>query len=129
MAISVKIKGVNALFENLDNEITELVNTAQRASSFQAVSDLQMNTPVDTGRAKNSWYLSKTKSFRDGQGGFGLLGPIPKTQIETLYITNGTPYVQDLNAGSSSQAPPRFVEKALSKYFDIKGNNIKVINL
>jgi len=64
-----------------------------------------------------------------GNGGpaVSLLGPIPDSKVEALYITNGTPYIEDLNAGTSLQAPPRFIEKTLSKYFRVSGNSIKVI--
>ena len=86
-------------------------------------------TPVDSGRARGSWFISKTQSFRDGDAtnAFPVLGPIPTNQIETLYITNGTPYIEDLNAGSSQQAPPRFVEATLSKYFKVKANSVRVV--
>ena len=54
------------------------------------------------------------------------LGPVPSDKIENLYITNGTPYIQELNAGSSVQAPARFIETTLSKYFNIKGSVARI---
>ena len=127
MAIQMKLRGFDNIESQLNAEVTKLVNQAQRVSALQAVSELVEVTPVDTGRARSAWSLNKSKVLIDNQEGSLaanpaiILGPIPVDQIETLYITNGTPYIQDLNAGSSEQAPPRFVEKTIAKYFEING--------
>jgi hypothetical protein len=133
MAVQVKVtlKGVRETFRGLDQETTKLVNSAQRIAAFQSIADLQFKTPVDQGRARSSWLLTKSSGqvFDSGTGRqpTAPLGPIPNTTIESLYITNGTPYIQDLNAGSSLQAPPRFIETTVSKYFRTKGNFVKII--
>ena len=127
MSISMKLKGFQDTKDQLNMEVTKLVNQAQRVSAMQAVSDLVDVTPVDTGRARSAWSLNTSKVLIDGQEGSLaaqptlMLGPVPNDRIETLYITNGTPYIQELNAGSSLQAPPRFVEKTIAKYFNING--------
>jgi len=129
MAVTVKIKGADELFDQLNEEYVELINQAQRASAFAATAELTDTTPIDTGRARGSWYLSKSGTFLDrkeGGASAALLGPVSKKTVETLYITNGTPYIQDLNAGSSLQAPPRFVEKTIAKYFEVSGNFVKI---
>jgi len=132
MAASVKInvRGIAKEFANADDELIKAINTLQRASALAAVSNLQIVTPIDTGRARGSWTINKTGSLRDS-GNFavsavGMLGPIPSDQIETLYITNGTPYIQELNAGASNQSPPRFIENTLSKYFALTAGDVKI---
>lgn len=133
MAISLKLKGVDALKEQLSEESTKLINQAQRISAFRAVSDLVFTTPVDSGRARSAWSLNTSKVLIDSQEGSLAptptvrLGPVPTDKIETLYITNGTPYIQDLNAGSSMQAPARFIETTVSKYFSIKGSVARIL--
>jgi hypothetical protein len=131
MSISVKVSGTKEAQNAIDKEVIEAINTLQRASAFAAVSDLINNTPVDTGRARGSWSLNKTKNLVDTESnGTSLpvtLGPIPKEVVETLYITNGTPYIQQLNAGSSQQAPPRFIEKTLSNYFSTSGGTFLTV--
>ena len=123
----MKLKGFDNIESQLNAEVTKLVNQAQRVSALQAVSELVDVTPVDTGRARSAWSLNKSKVLIDRQGESLaanptiLLGPVPVDTIETLYITNGTPYIQELNSGSSLQAPPRFVEKTIAKYFNING--------
>jgi hypothetical protein len=133
MAISLKLKGVDALKEQLSEESTKLINQAQRISAFRAVSDLVFVTPVDSGRARSAWSLNTSKVLIDSQEGSLAptptvrLGPVPTDKIETLYITNGTPYIQDLNAGSSMQAPARFIETTVSKYFNVKGSVARIL--
>lgn len=127
MAVQFKLKGFNSIENELNAEVTKIVNQAQRVSGLQAVAELVDVTPVDTGRARSAWSLNNNKVLIDRQEGSlaanptVILGPVPTDRIETLYITNGTPYIQELNAGSSVQAPPRFIEKTVAKYFDING--------
>lgn len=130
MALSIKLKNVDRELDKVSNETRKLINQAQRLSAMAASSELQVTTPIDTGRARGSWMITPFKgNFRDAiNGGLAplpMLGPVPSDKIETLYITNGTPYIQDLNRGSSQQAPPRFIEKTLSKYFQIKPSSIR----
>jgi hypothetical protein len=132
MAVSVKITGVDSTFKDLSQETNKLINNAQRIAAFQAIADLQFKTPVDQGRARSSWLITNTnRQTYDSQVSRGkplvYLGPVKSNVIESLYITNGTPYIQDLNAGSSLQAPPRFIETTVSKYFKTKGNFVKII--
>jgi len=130
MAASVKIniKGIDKEFGKAESELVRLINQAQRAAVFSALNELRYTTPVDTGRARNSWTANKSGSFvdsLDGSRGVTFLGPIPPSTIEKLYITNGTPYIRDLNAGSSQQAAPRFIEKALNKFFNFTAGTVK----
>ena len=128
MAVQVKIKGVNAEFAKANKELIEIVNTLQRSAALIALTELKTVTPVDTGRARGSWVLSKTGVVRDTKTSpvtVQILGPIPSGSIERLYITNGTPYIRQLNTGSSKQAPPRFIESTLSKYFEGISGSLK----
>jgi hypothetical protein len=133
MSVSVDLKGLDNTFKEVDTKIIELVNQGQRLSALQAVNELVQVTPVDTGRARASWALSsypgviRDNAERGLTSGSIVLGPVPNNTIEQLYITNGAPYIQDLNAGSSLQAPPRFIEKTISRYFTLQGGFVKVI--
>lgn len=127
MPVAVKLKGVEQEFAKKDRELTKFVNTSMRARAFQALGELKRVTPVDTGRARNSWSISKSGSyFRSSLGGVGsispeLLQPPSSLKIESLYVTNGVNYIDKLNAGSSQQAPSRFIESTILRYFDIEG--------
>jgi len=125
--ISIKVLGAAETFKSVDEELVETVNSLARIQGLDTVNELKKNTPVDTGRARNSWLLTSDKnSFIDAQGGYssagtGQMGPVSNKDIETLYITNGVPYIEDLNKGSSKQAPARFVESAVLKAFTPEG--------
>lgn len=129
MSVSVKLKNVDSTFNGINKDVNKLINSAQRISAFQAQTELKLVTPVDQGRARGSWHTSNTaKDFKDAQDTVvtnSLLGPIPTDTVESLYITNGTPYIQELNQGSSRQAPARFIEKTISKYFRTRGNIVR----
>lgn len=91
--------------------------------AFDGLAGLLGRTPVDTGRARASWRMGinrvntsvsppRTRSGRSvGQG------PATKGEIaeqakgltaqfgDTVHLTNNLPYIQDLEDGSSIQAP------------------------
>ncbi len=60
---------------------------------------VKANTPVDTGDAKDGWELHK-----EGRG-YG----------RTVRLTNDVPYVEQLEQGSSSQAPNGIVEVSIEE--------------
>ena len=123
--IKISLKGINAEFDKKDRELMGTVNLLSRAQAFETVNKLKAATPIDTGRARNSWTLTKDKNkFKDAKGGYGevdSLGPVPDTYAETLFATNGTPYIEDLNRGSSKQAPARFVESTILQNYTPAG--------
>jgi len=68
------------------------------------VEDLKKETPVKTGKARDGWKYN-------GKG-----------------IINDVPYIDDLNAGSSKQAPSHFIEKTLLSSAAVKPNGVIVSN-
>jgi len=127
MPVTIKLKGVAQEFKSLDGDLNEFVNQATRSALFQTLGELKRTTPVDTGRARNSWVATTNAAeFRDvASNNLGiassLLIPPPRDIIEQYYITNGVNYIDKLNAGSSTQAPARFIENAVMKYFEVSG--------
>lgn len=92
-----------------------------RSRALQALADVKLTTPVDTGRARNSWYIGYTEKYVDDVIGTATI-LVEKDKPTTIIVTNGTTYIQLLNDGSSQQAPTRFIEAAFSRYF----KNVKV---
>jgi hypothetical protein len=88
-------------------------------------------TPVDTGWARANWIPNIGSSFQGTAGTReaaeqGQINTGPQTAGEaavvsqlrpgqTTHITNNVPYIVNLNAGSSPQAQPGFVEAAIAK--------------
>jgi len=134
MAIKIKLQGVKEEFEKVDRETTETINQLARIQAFDTMNKLKMATPIDTGRARNSWTLTMNKNnFKDAKTGGPSIGSLPSVsdkKVETLYLTNGTPYIENLNQGSSRQAPARFVEQTiLSSNYNIDGVLFETINM
>jgi len=71
--------------------------------------NLRDKTPVDTGYARDSWVIQKTGNPNNYVSSNSI---VPHGNIEI--ITNCS-YMHVLNAGWSSQAPTRFVERAIQE--------------
>jgi HK97 gp10 family phage protein len=92
--IRVKVQySKNKYLELTNNEVKKLLEN----TSSEIIKELQEATPKDTGAAANSWSSNKDK----------------KTSFE---VTNDKDYVKYLNAGSSKQAPARFIEQIALTY-------------
>ena len=105
---------------NLQKDIDKEIEKQLRAKSLKAFADVKLMTPVDTGQARNSWYIGYTETYLDGEIGstsnISILSPKDKPQ--EIIVTNGVTYIQFLNNGHSQQAPMKFIESAFRKYFD-----------
>jgi hypothetical protein len=90
---------------NLKKEINEQTNLAKDIIIKKLIKDLKEETPVDTGAARDGWkYTGKS-------------------------IVNEIPYIDDLNKGTSKQAPSYFIEKTLLKSLAVRPNGTIVTNL
>ena len=111
---------------NLDTAVNDLkkdINIAiekqLRERALKAFADVKLATPVDTGIARNSWYIGYTETFINAKESPANVEIISKKDKPTeIIVTNGVTYIQFLNNGHSGQAPTKFIEAAFSKYFD-----------
>ncbi|QYW02124.1 minor tail protein [Stenotrophomonas phage Sonora] len=105
-------------------------------------------TPVDTGRAKSNWIAGlgsapagNIEPYAEGESGStaqsneaaamaqaeGVIGRYNGDLGVDIYISNNLPYIEELNKGSSAQAPAEFVETALATALSlIRGGTIKL---
>ena len=82
-------------------------------------------TPVDTGRARHGWNITvgSPSSIIPPEGNYtmpniaehGYETIVSVSPDQVIYITNRVHYIEKLNAGSSRQAPARFVELAAER--------------
>jgi len=84
-------------------------------------------TPVDTGWARANWIPNigrpregtagspESVSQSDQAAGEGAVAATYTTAKGPVHITNNVPYITFLNAGSSPQAQPGFVQRAIMK--------------
>lgn len=98
------------------------IKKAMKVGIIEALRQVTISTPVDTGRARWSWFLSVKVPSPElpPEGKYRVPQTTERikaleqnfTISDTLYLTNNVPYVPYLNEGSSKQAPARFVEKS-----------------
>jgi len=133
--------------ERLGGRIVEAAAKVQTKVAANIVTDVAAETPVDTSRAQSNWQLDEHKEggryffdppVRDVRHG-NQRGPafvkvardakrerdrldssnalVRGDRIKPVYIINLTPYLDELNRGSSPQAPAGFIEQTASRSF------------
>ena len=109
-------------------QVEDGVDRIVKAAALEIDAAVVQATPVDTGRARSNWIVQinraatgqvTSSSFdRSGQGaitqGMGVIRSFNVRNDSSIHITNNTPYIGDLNNGTSAQAPANFVQQAVS---------------
>ena len=118
--MTITVINLRSSMINLQRDIDKEVEKQLRAKSLKAFADVKLMTPVDTGQARNSWYIGYTEKYFDGEVGStsNITILAPKDKPQEIIVTNGVTYIQFLNNGHSQQAPMKFIESAFRKYFD-----------
>lgn len=108
------VRGIGNIKKAID-DITTNTNNKVRGIMFQALSNIQLGTPVDSGRARNNWFLTTTspsdKETNSVSGNSITLDDLPPFVFDkTIYYTNNLPYIERLEfQGWSKQAPSGWV--------------------
>ena len=85
----------------VSREVEKLADLEINAKMKYAVKTLKQVTPVDTGRARQGWYIERLpRVFGQWLGTIG-------------FISNDVEYISKLNDGHSKQAPKYFIEQVL----------------
>jgi hypothetical protein len=137
--IKITLPNLNKEFDDVSQEVRELIHQATVATALNAVVSLQQVTPVDSGRARASWNIStEAGDFKRGFGALDVNSLISTTALTNLdsnglsteiYLTNSAPYINELNRGKSDQAPARFIERTLLQFYDPDGLIVEETNL
>lgn len=113
------------------SELNAFVEKTMAALALQIIANLvapptRGGTPIDTGWARANW------AANIGEALTGVVGERPKNGKAAgpsknpsllqyklgqgpIYITNNVPYIQQLNAGWSKQAPAGFIQAAVAR--------------
>lgn len=111
-----KVKqGIDVVYQSANDNL--------RGVYLAGLGNIIQGTPVDTGRARNNWFLSVgapsnsiTTSKSKGLATIRSLRKMPLRVINRkIYLTNNLPYIQALEFGSSKQAPSGWVRSTLMK--------------
>jgi hypothetical protein len=117
--MTITVVNLKSSMATLQDDIDGAIEKQLRAKSLKAFADVKLMTPVDTGQARNSWYIGYTEKYFDGEGSSSNITILaPKDKPQEIIVTNGVTYIQFLNNGHSKQAPIKFIESAFLKYFD-----------
>jgi hypothetical protein len=81
---------------NLNKLISKEVSIIKEKKIQKLLSELKQATPVDTGKARDGWYFTGSS------------------------IRNDVEYIDELNQGTSKQAPAYFIEKTVLAQIGIK---------
>ena len=109
------------------------LNRVVRRTALAVDQTVVLGTPVNTGRARSNWLVALGVSRKEeiepyapgerlgiGEGanaqgalaqGAGVIGI--RRSGQDVFISNSVSYIEDLNSGSSQQAPANFVEQAV----------------
>jgi hypothetical protein len=109
--------GADKIARILEKRTTDLM----RMATIEFYRQVQISTPVDTGRARAGWLITvntpSDEVLPEGKYTYSAVTPdVPAITINDRYfITNNTPYIGKLNNGYSRQAPARFVEAVVAR--------------
>ena len=127
-------------WQKVEQRIGSNMSHAIRATLFQVSSGIIKGTPVDTGRAKNNWFLSvgspdyRTTESVDSTKKGSISGskiaeisePISVAVGDIFYITNNLPYIYRLEfKGWSDQASAGWVRKNVQQFNKLLESNIR----
>ena len=104
--------------DGLTESVAVMADKVQRKAALDLFGELIQTTPIDTGRARAGWSMdtrkgddvppAKASSYRPKS-------PMPPKGAQFIMLYNNVEYIVYLNEGRSTQAPTRFVEKAVDK--------------
>ena len=118
MPYSINLKGLSR--KEIERTLVSEGNREVRRRALQLYGQLKLVTPVDTGRARNSWNISYLRGqYKDTES--VTIPLLPQTDGDkpvVIFISNGVPYIDRLNNGSSKQARAGFIQQAARQYFD-----------
>lgn len=108
--------------KGIGDQLRKQVAKAVTMLVLEIDANLRETTPVDTGHARANWVPSigepnaSEVATGDGAHDSGLAQLVSyKLGDGPAFESNNAPYIQRLNAGSSTQAPALFIEAAVDK--------------
>lgn len=113
--MSSNIREFNLGLKEFEDEIPKYVGQLHRAVMLEGLKGVVQMTPVDTGRARGNWQVTmatpalgevdaedKRGAATIAKGGQAIQQVQP---YSVSWIANNLPYIEELEGGSSKQAP------------------------
>lgn len=121
----------SSMVNKFAQRVPQLANQVIRKSSLELFTDVVMDTPVDTGRARGNWQISfgspasgVISEQGDKEGDSASSSPTVQKITDalnsdrttlTIFLTNNLPYIKKLEYGWSKKAARGMVRKNLMK--------------
>lgn len=122
VTITAKIddNGLIDRFKRADIETKARIKPLPREVSLIGVRRIKMDMPVDTGRARASWGIWTPGDAKAEDSNAKQSDAVFSVSGDGLTVTQGTnvSYVEELEKGSSQQAPAGFIEAAANAMAD-----------
>ena len=114
---------MESIYKELQKEISDI----RKDLVVEVVTQESRMTPIDTGLSSSNWFAARSVSSKTFSApGVGSAGPLTAQQRikrtvasfsdnlkAPIYVLNNVDYIEDLNTGTSNQAPAGFVDIAL----------------
>jgi len=94
------VKGTGKFIRDFRTEATVALDKATKIKTKEIVNALKEATPVDTGEARDGW------------------------KVHNNHIENTVSHIENLNEGSSQQAPAFFIEDTVLKFKGVHPNGM-----
>lgn len=104
--------------DGLAENVAVMSDKVQRKAALDLFGELIQTTPIDTGRARAGWSMDARKGEDVPPlkaSSYHPKSPVPPKGVPYIMIYNNVEYIVYLNEGRSTQAPTRFVERAVDK--------------
>lgn len=124
MRVTMKIEGADEIgktFDRLGPEAQREAKTRLRAVSLAMMGRVKTDMPVDQGRARASWGMWTPQDIVEQGSDASEADSFYEESNDGMTITQGSnvEYIQELNDGSSTQAPAGFIDNAFKAAQDM----------
>ena len=118
----MSVRQFNLDLANFSKKTQLNLDIVARKVGFEIWNGVTKKTPVDTGRARASWNLTEevvnlktaSENVVHGANAKGSVGRITG-KGDVIYITNNVDYINELDKGSSQQAPNGMVSLTINE--------------
>lgn len=122
-------------FQNISTKSIKATENVIKKTVFDLTSSIISDTPVDTSRAKNNWFVTfdtpsdNTIDTLDNSGNTAINkanSKIMNNKVPMVYwINNNLPYIMRLEYGWSKQSPSGMVRLNIQRFNKYLKDNIK----
>ena len=122
-------------FQNISTKSIKATENVIKKTVFDFTSSIISDTPVDTSRAKNNWFVTfdtpsdNTIDTLDNSGNTAINkanSKIMNNKVPMVYwINNNLPYIMRLEYGWSKQSPAGMVRLNIQRFNQFLKGNIK----